>query len=419
MHCRSLLIVSPTLRSAIHPDFEAVQVNTSILDKVIHQRTAQCVYILLQSSEQDSDLPRHRLICTLNNPVALACAHNRAPNDISSTAVAQAADILDDRPERGLLVAFLRRCFCCFSFNGLYYVGDVALDTQMCALTSAGPSVMTPAARVSADYPPLEKRSRVGSENDPTTCSHCENGSKRSHLLPPGGAWPPQLPFSRRGTPIHKTRDKTFGDFWNGDFQDLLTRPLRNLLLKSQILHLNIPFQNQRYNKRLGASCVAMFFKTVESGLSGSVHTIHLEICTCSPAMKTFSTFDIRATHADTRTKTSLPSIIPSHRFVISQWRGSSYSSACKSPTERPLSKTTQIIKIRPVLPRSPGSHASHQGCQALRRLRSRANSAPALQDVPHQHETLVFNLLPVLGLTTTSDKLKALSATGSRPKPP
>ena len=112
----------------------------------------------------------------------------------------QAANILDDRPERGLLVAFLRRCFCCFSFNGFYYVGDVARHTQMCVFTSARPSVMTPAARVSADYPPPEKGSRLGSENDPTTCSHCENGSKRSHLLPPGGAWPPQLPFSRRGT---------------------------------------------------------------------------------------------------------------------------------------------------------------------------------------------------------------------------
>ena len=135
----------------------------------------------------------------------------------------------------------------------------------MCALTSARPSVMTPAARVSAEYPPSGKRSRVGSENDPTTCSHCENGSKRSHLLPPDGAWPPQLPFSRRGTRrFTKRGDKPFGDFGNGDFQDLLTRPLKNLLLKSQILHLNIPFQNQRYwhhNKRLGASCVAMFLK--------------------------------------------------------------------------------------------------------------------------------------------------------------
>ena len=112
----------------------------------------------------------------------------------------QAGDILDDRPERRLLVAFLRRCFCCFSFNGLYYFGDLAPHTQMCAFTSARPSVVTPAARVSAGYPPPEKGSRAGSENDPTTCWHCENGSQRSHLLPPGGAWPPQLPFSRRGT---------------------------------------------------------------------------------------------------------------------------------------------------------------------------------------------------------------------------
>ena len=59
-----------------------------------------------------------------------------------------------------------------------------------------------------------------------------------------------------------------------------------NLLLKSQILHLNIPFQNQRYwhhNKRLGASCVAMFQKcgigTLTICLQHSLRNLHMQSC--------------------------------------------------------------------------------------------------------------------------------------------